>query len=651
MPGTSVVGTLAVNVVANTRGLNAGIAQVRGQFRALNSAGPRLRSTLNGISTSLLGVGAGAVAAGLGLRKMIGSAMNFNRAMAQSTAIMSGVNTQTRAEMEKTAKQVAFSTKFSSSEAAKSYFFLASAGLDAQQSIAALPTVATFAQAGMFDMALATDLLTDAQSALGLTVDDTQKNMLNMRRVGNVLVKANTLANASVQQFSEALTTKAGAAMKAFGVDTEDGVAALAALADQGIKGTMAGTQFSIVLRDLTTKAIENRRAFEQAKIAVFDETGALRSMANVMGDLERRLQGLSTESQKKVLLDLGFSDKSLGSLLALLGTSDRIRAYRKELKAAGDVMDEVANKNLTDFDKAAQRLSAALSNMSDKLFTPVLDAFGKSVIFVTDALTVQASSLTKTTVKVTAFAGAFLVAVKVLPKVINLGKQLFGALKLIARGQAVVLSLSGPAGWATVAAGAAAAVLAVGAVDAAFKGLAVNVQEAQRIANEANEAASNAAAGKADPAKEAAERAREFQRKQIAAFKRLRDEGKRVAESLRTPFEVAKDELGKLDGLVKGGAISWNIYLRGVKKVKNEFIDASKQLADAQDRFGGDNAAVTRGSTAAFNAIENSRSQFQRILSEEQQQTKLQQKANTLLGQLVRKAPPEPINVVETRL
>ena len=60
----------------------------------------------------------------------------------------------------------------SAKEAADAFFFLASAGLDGKQSIAALPIVAQFAQAGAFGLARATDLLTDAQTALGLSVDE-----------------------------------------------------------------------------------------------------------------------------------------------------------------------------------------------------------------------------------------------------------------------------------------------------------------------------------------------------------------------------------------------------------------------------------------------------------------------------------------------
>ena len=292
-----------------------------------------------------VGVAVGALAA-----VSVKAFADFDAAMTKSTAIMGGISDTMKGEMSDAAREVAKATTFSAAQAAESFFFLASAGLDAEQSIAAMPKVANFAQAGMFDMALATDLLTDAQSALGLSVDDTQQNMENMARVSDVLVRANVLANASVQQFSEALTNKAGAALKALGKDVEEGVAVLAAFADQGIKGDYAGTQLGIVLRDLSTKAIKNGSAFRSMGIEVFDSTGEMNNMADIIGDLEGALSGMSDETQKATLLQLGFSDKSLASLQALLGTSDAIREYESELRNAAGTTDEVAQNQLTSF-------------------------------------------------------------------------------------------------------------------------------------------------------------------------------------------------------------------------------------------------------------------------------------------------------------
>jgi len=156
---------------------------------------------------------------------------NFDAALQQSVSIMGDVSDALRNDMADAAREVAKTTTFSAEQAAESFYFLASAGLDATASITAMPKVAQFAQAGMFDMARATDLLTDAQSALGLTIrDDAIANMEEMVRVSDVLVRANTLANASVEQFSVALTTKSGAALRALNKDMEEGVSGTSSL-------------------------------------------------------------------------------------------------------------------------------------------------------------------------------------------------------------------------------------------------------------------------------------------------------------------------------------------------------------------------------------------------------------------------------------
>ncbi|KKK79053.1 hypothetical protein LCGC14_2837380, partial [marine sediment metagenome] len=277
----------------------------------------------------------GAAIAGLGVLS-IKTFADFDKAMTNSLAIMGDVTDYQRGEMEQAARQVAKTTTFSAKEAAEAYFFLASAGLDAAQSIGAMPKVAAFAQAGNFELALATDLLTDAQSALGLTVDDTAKNIENMSRVSDVLIKANTLSNATAQQFSESLTNKAGPALRATNKSVEEGVAVLSVFADQGIKGAEAGTKLGIVLRDLQTKALQNAGEFEQLGISVFDSEGEMRNMADIIGDVESALGPLSTAQRKATLLQLGFSDKSVSAVQALLGNSEAIREYQTELEKAG---------------------------------------------------------------------------------------------------------------------------------------------------------------------------------------------------------------------------------------------------------------------------------------------------------------------------
>lgn len=362
--------TLKLQILAEVGKLVDGLNQANKQVM---TTGQKFQAGFAQVSKSVLAAGA---AVGAFVGSSIKSYMEFDDKLTQSTAIMSGVTEDTRKQMETAARSVATTLGIAHKDAAESYYFLASAGLDAQQSIAALPQVAAFAKAGMFDMARATDLATDAQSALGLTSKDAAENLEGMTRVTDVLVRAATLANASVEQFGIALTTKAGTAMKTFGIDIEKGVAVLAAFADQGIKAQVAGVNFGIVVRDLTTKAIAKKEAFEKLNIAVFDAEGNMRSISDIIKDMEVALDGASDAQAKQIMQMLGFSDKSASAIQSLIGLSDKIKAYEEALYAAGGVTGDVADKQMESMKNQMELLKARFEDFKITLaneFTPEL--------------------------------------------------------------------------------------------------------------------------------------------------------------------------------------------------------------------------------------------------------------------------------------
>ena len=308
-------------------------------------------SNLGGTTKKLAGIvkGAGIAFAGglaVGITKATREFIEFEDALNQSLAIMNTTVAQ-QEKMTQAARDVATSTRISATESAESFFFLASAGLDAEQSIAALPQVAKFAQAGMFDMSLATDLATDAQSALGLTVNDASQNLENLTRVTDVLVKANTLANASVQQFSEALTTKAGAALKVVNKDIEEGVAVLAAFADRGVKGAEAGDKLNQVLRDIPRATAKNSEEFAKLGLSMFDTEGNMKNVADIIEELDRVLGPMSDEMKAATLDQLGLNRGVADAVKILSGAGDQIREYEAALRNAGGATQEVADKQI----------------------------------------------------------------------------------------------------------------------------------------------------------------------------------------------------------------------------------------------------------------------------------------------------------------
>jgi len=344
---------------------------------------------LGGTTKKLSGIvkGAGLAFAGglaVGITKATREFVEFEDALNQSLAIMNTTIAQ-QENMARAARDVATSTRISATESAESFFFLASAGLDAEQSIAALPQVAKFAQAGMFDMSLATDLATDAQSALGLTVQDAQQNLENLTRVTDVLVKANTLANASVQQFSEALTTKAGAALKVVNKDIEEGVAVLAAFADRGVKGAEAGDKLNQVLRDIPRATAKNSEEFAKLGLSMFDTEGNMKNVADIIEELDRVLGPMSDELKASTLDQLGLNRGVADAVKILSGAGNQIREYEKALRDAGGTTEEVADKQIDSLRGQAELLGSKFNELGLLLIEDFEPAM-KDAIAVTSA-------------------------------------------------------------------------------------------------------------------------------------------------------------------------------------------------------------------------------------------------------------------------
>lgn len=331
---------MITKAIGQTRSLSLA---VKGVGRNISALGGKFRSL--GMSASLYLTTPLTMLAGLGIK----SFASFDKAMTESTAIMKVTSDQVKALKD---QAVSLSSKApqSAAELARSYYYLASAGKNAEQSMALLPKVMQFATAGAFDMAKATDLLTDAQSALGLTSKDAAEDAKNLTKLSDMLVGANTLANASVEQFSIALTSKAGSAFKSYNIQMEDGIALLAAYADQGIKAELAGNLTSRFLLLLTKAAQDNAAEFDRLGVRVFDASGEFRSFADIIEDVENALRGKGTKEKASILRSLGFEARVQQAILPLIGASGKLRDYNKALGEMGGLTDRVANEQLKSF-------------------------------------------------------------------------------------------------------------------------------------------------------------------------------------------------------------------------------------------------------------------------------------------------------------
>lgn len=376
------IADIAIQIV--TKGANLAKKQLDGLGNSANKSGGMMSKLATAGKVAGIAVG---VALVKGITKATQEFISFNDKMTQSLAIMDTTIEQQK-DMEAQALAVSRTTRISAEQSAEAYFFLASAGLNAEQSISALPQVAKFAQAGMFDMATATDLATDAQSALGLTVSDAQQNLTNLTRVTDVLVKANTLANASVQQFSEALTNKAGSALKVTGKSIEEGVAVLSAFADRGVKGAEAGEKLNQLLRDIPRATAKNSEEFAKLGLAMFDNEGKLKNVADLVEELDRVLAPMSDELKASTLDQLGLNRGVADAVKILSGASAQIRDYESALNDSGGTTADVAENQMGSLKAQIELMTNAFSELGILIGDTIAPALSAVVGFITKIIT-----------------------------------------------------------------------------------------------------------------------------------------------------------------------------------------------------------------------------------------------------------------------
>lgn len=301
--------------------------------------------------------------------------IGFDQQMTESLAIMGQQAEGTRRSMELTARSVAVEYNAAVQDVAQAYYFLASAGYDAETSQRAVGQVTAFAKAGMFDLEEATSLAADAQNAMGLKTANAEENLTQLTRITDVLTKANIDANGSVQDFAVALTTKAAASARLAGISLESTVAVLEAFAAQGLKGKRAGEAFSIVLRDLQDKAQSNGEAFDKLGVKVFDAQGNFAGFPAIIGQLEKSLHGMSVEQANATINTLGFTAEGGAYLKTLLGMSGAIAEYETKLKSAGGATQEIARKQMQSMAEQLKHLQVLAAELALKGFDKLTEA------------------------------------------------------------------------------------------------------------------------------------------------------------------------------------------------------------------------------------------------------------------------------------
>jgi len=212
-------------------------------------------------------------------------------------------------------------------------------------------------------------------------------------------------------------------------------------------------------------------------------------------------------------------------------------------------------------------------------------------------------------------------------------------ALQAYAIAMAIAQSLSGPVGWAMLAAGAALAVASVLVINSQFASISNEVEKMK-------EAEKEAAAAGAQKTKQLKQQQQllAVQMKQAQAIAKLMEEGANITKEMRTPQEVFGDRINQLSGLLRAGAITWETYGRAIGKAADDLDRATEQQSKFNEKQKGKAiGTVTRGTVAAFSASQAANREFTRMRRLQEHENDMAQKRNDLLDRIRQKidAPP----------
>lgn len=233
-----------------------------------------------------------------------GAAMFKTFADFESVIVEIGARTGATAdEMKKLsdfAIEMGRTTAFSATEAAQALLELTSSGSSAAEAMQQLPSVLNLAVAGALDLGQAADGVTDVLAAFGLEAEAST-------RVANALAKAAGASSATVSDLLQGFSN-IGPVARQFGISVEDTAAALAVLAENGIKGAEGGTQLRSMLLNMSRDTEVTRGAWEKLGVSLYDAQGNMRGLDAVFKDINKAMEGMSMEEQNRLAHDLAGS-------------------------------------------------------------------------------------------------------------------------------------------------------------------------------------------------------------------------------------------------------------------------------------------------------------------------------------------------------
>ena len=326
-----------------------------------SSLGEKIKSALvtKGVSVATDALGSLKDKAVEAAKYAIDVGSSFEAGMSQVAAI-SGASGDELEQLEEKAKQLGAATKFSATDAADAMTNMSLAGWTVEQTLDGIDGVMQLAAASGMELADASQIVTDNVSTFGLAASDAS-------RLADMMAYAQANSSTTAAELGEAYKNCA-ANMSASGQDIETTTSLLEAMANNGLRGSEAGTALAAVMRDMTSKMKDGKIAIGDANVEVMDSNGNFRDMTDILKDVEDATDGMG-DAQKQAALMSTFTSDSIKGLNMLLSTgADQVAGFETSLRncsgAAGDMADTMQDNlsgKLSELESATEGLGIAV--------------------------------------------------------------------------------------------------------------------------------------------------------------------------------------------------------------------------------------------------------------------------------------------------
>lgn len=317
-----------------------------------------------------------------GIKNLAGNVIelgqNFTSTMSEVSAI-SGATGEDFEKLEACAREYGATTVFSASNAAEALKYMSLAGWDADQSTSALGGVLNLAAASGMELGAASDMVTDYLSAFAMEAGDAAY-------FADLLSYAQSHSNTTAEALGEAYKNCA-ANLNAAGQDVETVTSLLEGMANQGYKGSEAGTAMAAIMRDITNGMKDGAIKIGETSVAVMDAQGNFRDLTDILTEVEAATNGMGDAERAVALSSTFTADSTKGLNLILNEGMDKIAGYEEELRGASGSAEEMANIMNDNLSGDVAAMNSAFEELGLKIYDALESKLRVGVQFITNGV------------------------------------------------------------------------------------------------------------------------------------------------------------------------------------------------------------------------------------------------------------------------